>query len=599
MGNINYLQKLSEEQYNAIIRDGNILLTAIPGSGKTRTLTNKVLYEYYDEEYKKIIAITYTNRASEEMEERIISQIGTIPTNIWIGTIHRFCLEFILRKYSRYSEFLSKPFGILGEDDDSKLISELEEKYNVDLYSKIDYSLSINGIPNENRYSDLVKEYYSIQRKNRKINFNLILYESYKLLKENPNISRNISVMIKYLCVDEYQDTQELQYQILSIIYKSSKKFNMFFVGDPNQAIYTGLGGVVKTKSELEFTFDTKFKECLLDKCYRSNQEIINFYSHFSLKQLNMTSSTNEYNNPIIRIDVNTHKDNLITKISRIIKENVEQGIHEKDICIIAPQWFFLYDISNKLRKELPDLKFDAPNIIPLKKDDDSICYKLSKIMLTNYSFNNKNRVLRIMNDIKKQLVDEYNINIEYTSYELLRILFSSETIDTIGTEYLKNSLIYFFEKLHLIDIFYDEIVSYISETNLRLKSYEKYGIENDKLSFEKSLRSKEGIVVSTIHGIKGDEFRVVISFGLLEGYIPHWDSIINTDTAREDSKKLLFVLCSRAKEKLYLFAETGRKRKNGMEYNINEEIKKVVNYNLDTAIDFAEFGIDIFLDES
>lgn len=576
MSNIRYLQKLSEEQYNAVKSEDNILLTAIPGSGKTRTLTNKILYEYSEEEYKKIIAITYTNRASEEMEERIISQIGIIPNNIWIGTIHKFCLEFILRKYSSYSEFLSKPFKIMGEDDDDNLKLELRRKYNVKKFDQIDYTLSIDGIPNEKLYGYLVKEYYDIQRKNRTINFNLILYEAYKMLKDNNNISRNISATIKYLCVDEYQDTQELQYQILSLIYKSSKRFNMFFVGDPNQAIYTGLGGVVKSKKDLEITFDTKFNELLLDKCYRSNQEIIDFYNKFSLKRLNMISCTKEYNNPIISINTKIHKDNLISEIGKIINENLKIGIPEKEICIIAPQWFFLYDVSNKLRMENPELRFDAPNIIPLKKDDENICYKLSKILLTNYSFYNKNRVLIIMNDIKKQLIDEYSLNIEYTTHELLKILFKSKTLDNIGTEYLRKSLINFFSALNLINIFYDEILSYISETMLKIKLYEKYGMEDDKLSFEKSLRSREGIVVSTIHGIKGDEFRVVIAFGLLEGYIPHWDSIFNTDTAREDSKKLLFVLCSRAKEKLYLFAETGRKTTKGDNYKINKEIQEV-----------------------
>lgn len=577
MGNIKYLQKLSKEQYNAIIQEGNILLTAIPGSGKTRTLTNKILYEYSENEYKKLIAITYTNRAAEEMEERIISQMGTIPNNIWIGTIHKFCLEFILRKYSSYSEFLSKPFKILGEEDDNNLKIELREKYNVNKFAQIDYTLSINGIPNEKVYGNLVNEYYDIQRKNRTINFNLILYESYKMLNDNNNISRNVSAMIKYLCVDEYQDTQELQYQILSLIYKSSKRFNMFFVGDPNQAIYTGLGGVVKSKNDLEMVFETEFNECLLDKCYRSNQEIIDFYRKFSLKKLDMISCSREYCNPIININAEIHKDNLISEIGKIIKDNIELGIPEKEICIIAPQWFFLYDVSNKLRMEYPKLNFDAPNIIPLKKDDESICYKLSKILLTNYSYYNKNRVLIIMNDIKKQLIDEYSINIEYSTYELLKILFESETKDNIGTEYLKNSLINFFSALHLIETFYDEIISYISATTIKIKLYEKYGMEDDKLSFEKSLRSREGIVVSTIHGIKGDEFRVVIAFGLLEGYIPHWDSIFNTNTAREDSKKLLFVLCSRAKEKLYLFAETGRKTTKGDNYKINKEIQELL----------------------
>lgn len=573
MGNRLYLQKLNSAQLDAIEIEDNVLLTAIPGSGKTRTLTNKVLYEYCNDEYKKIIAITYTNRASEEMEERIISQIGYIPDNIWVGTIHKFCLDYILRKYSSYSEYLSKPFSILGEDDDKKLIDELMKKYKVDFKTRIDYSLSVNGTPNEKIYYDYVYEYYQIQRESRKINFNLILYESYLLLLNNQNIARNLSSMIKYLCVDEYQDTQELQYNILALIYKASKKFGLFFVGDPNQAIYVGLGGIVKSKFELEQLFNTTFSELTLNECYRSNQKIIDFYSQFALKKIDMLSITEKYNNPEIIINKSISKESLVSHISSIIRKSLSDGISENEICIIAPQWFFLYDISSKLRVELPNVKFDAPNVIPIKKDENSICYKLSKIILANYSFNNKNRIIFIIKEIKKQLNEEYGLNFDYSAYELLQFLFESETSDLIGTDYLQNSLYNFFNKIGIYDLFEQELIDFIEQTKFKIKLYEKYGIEDSRLSFEKSLRSKEGIVVSTIHGIKGDEFRVVIAFGLLNGYVPHWDSILNTHTDKEDSKKLLFVLCSRAKEKLFLFAEQGRKTDSGNDYIINNDL--------------------------
>lgn len=582
MSNDIYLQKLSDNQLEAIKNKNNVLLTAIPGSGKTRTLTNKILYEYEELEYKKIVAITYTNRAAEEMNERIINQLGIIPNNIWIGTIHKFCLEFILRKYSSRSKYLSKPFSILGEDDDDKLKEELKEKYEVYRFDNIDYSLSIDGTPNEKKYYDYVNEYYAIQRTKRSINFNLILYEAYQLLHDNPDICLNLSVIIKYLCVDEYQDTQELQYQILSLIYKATKKFNIFVVGDPNQAIYAGLGGVVKNKTELETCFETKFDELVLDECYRSSQEIIDFYKQFALKEIEMKAFDNNYYGSEIIIEENIQKEELVEKICEIVKQNIERGIPEKEICIIAPQWHFLYDISSKIKQKLPDLKFDAPNIIPLKKDEENICYKLSKLLLTNYSFYNKNRIIHIVKDIKKQLIDEFGINIELSYFEFIKIILSSRTEDVIGTEYLKNSLINIFKNIGLYEEFSYIIDEYIEMTSHKIELYKKWGIEDDRLSFEKSLRSKDGIVVSTIHGIKGDEFRVVIAFGLLRGYVPHWNSIY-ANTEQEDSKKLLFVLCSRAKEKLYLFAERGRKTQKGDELETNKELKQAlinIKYN-------------------
>src|SRR5690554_6536523 len=86
-----HTQTLSEEQTNAVFSNKNVLLTAIPGSGKTRTLINKVLYEYSPDKLEKSIAITYTRRAADEIEDRIVNQIGDMPENIWVGTIHKFC----------------------------------------------------------------------------------------------------------------------------------------------------------------------------------------------------------------------------------------------------------------------------------------------------------------------------------------------------------------------------------------------------------------------------------------------------------------------------------------------------------------------------
>lgn len=574
MNNYKYLQKLNSNQLHVIQQTENVLLTAIPGSGKTRTLTNKILFEFEENEYKKIIAITYTNRAADEMNERIINQLGKVPDNIWIGTIHKFCLEFILRRYSSYSEFLSKPFCILGEQDDNKLKKGLLKKYNISAYEQIDYTLSPSGNPNEKKFYEYVKEYYFIQKKSRKINFDLILYESYKILKNNKNICINISALIKYLCVDEYQDTQELQYQILALIYKSTKKFKMFFVGDPNQAIYTGLGGVVKNKIEMEKIFCVTFKQYKLNDCYRSNQIIIDFYKKYALTNIEMKSATNLYNNPIIYKNINISKGLLIEEIEKIIINSINDGIEENDICIVAPQWILLYDLSSKLHQRMPNVKFDAPNIIPIKKDVENICYKLSELLLSNYSFNNKNTMLNKARDIIKQLEDEYCVNLSLDEYDLLKVIFTSKVENIKGTEYLKKSMINIFDKLNILSIFNSEVEKFIEDTQDNIRFYEKWGIEDSRLSFEKSLRSKEGIVISTIHGIKGDEFRVVIAFGLLEGYIPHWNSIYETKTADEDSKKLMFVLCSRAKERLYLFAENDRYTKTNKLMEVNRDLK-------------------------
>lgn len=576
MKNKKILQKLSDRQFDAITADGNILLVAIPGSGKTRTLTNKILYEFNENDVRNIIAITYTNRGADEMQDRILKQLGFIPDNIWIGTIHKFCLDFIIRKYSRFSKVLSKPFSIIGEDDSRKIKDKLLDKYNLENDYYIDYTFDIFGQIKEIRYKDYVNDYYSELLKNRMIDFNYILYEAYKILNENELVAKQLSHIISLLCIDEYQDTQELQYQILSLIYKQRKDIKLFIVGDPNQAIYTSLGGVVKSREELEMLFSTKFIQKNLSCCYRSHQDIIDFYHNFCLEDFDMKSGTTKYNDPQVEIITDITKNDLISKIKNIILELKKVDIPDNEICILAPQWTFLYEFSNQLRKELPDLKFDAPNIIPLKKDEESIIYKISKILLTKYSFANKSRVLFIVREVKKQLSNEFCINLSYDNFELLKVILECRSTDLKATDYLRTSLTNFFTKIDALNIFNEKIHDFILNTELRIELYKRFGLEDDKLSLERTLRSREGIVISTAHSVKGEEYQAVIAFGVLEGYIPHWNSIYK-NTAREDSKRLLFVISSRAKEKLFLIAEKGRTTKKGDEYLINKDLNELV----------------------
>lgn len=577
------LQKLSTEQRNAVFDENNILLTAIPGSGKTRTLTNKVLKELQEEKNGMVIAITYTRRAANEIKERIHEILGEIPSKAWIGTIHSFCLEFVIRKYGSFSETISKPFTIIGDDDRDRILKELKRKYNINEYAKIDMTLDISGKPKNILYYSFVEEYYEYLLQNQMVDFNYILYETYKMLVKCKRIKNNLSSIIRVICIDEYQDTQELQYQILGLLTNNETNKNIFIVGDVNQAIYSGIGGVIKNRMELEEIFGRPFIERKLTGCYRSNQEVINLYKHFCCEEHIMLSMNKQYINPIIQINSNINKDELISNIANIILDLVDnQNIPPEEICIIAPQWYMLFDFSNKIRQLLPDIPFDAPGIVPLKKDEESIIYKISEILLSNFSFNNKNYLERLANEVIKQFQEEYSINLNIDKKEFLNLCYKAKRNDkVVATEYLKDTLFMVLEKLNIKEFFEEDINNFIQGTIERIKKYEKNGMEDDRIFFEKALRSKKGIVISTAHGVKGEEYRVVIAFALLYGFIPHWDTIYNNSGEAEiEAKKLLYVIASRAKEKIYLFSESGRTKRNGEEYTITPVLLDVIKNN-------------------
>lgn len=149
------------------------------------------------------------------------------------------------------------------------------------------------------------------------------------MVSDKKFIAENVSGIIKTILVDEYQDTNELQYKILSSVVMADKKIQVTFVGDTDQAIYGGLGGVAKTCDELQKEFGIKFQERELDGCYRSTQRIVDYYSNFQLKSM------------------------MIQAVSDIKDET------------------------------LPDVKFDAPDITPIKYDPMNVFYLISKLLFT------------------------------------------------------------------------------------------------------------------------------------------------------------------------------------------------------------------------
>ena len=279
------LKSLNDVQKNICKSEKNFILIACPGSGKTRVITHRLAYIVASNEnsQKLNIALTYTNRAAKEIEKRI-DEMNINTSSIWTGTIHQFCLNFIIRPYSMYDEYLSKGYKIIDE--------YVEELY----YKKIAEELNVKYKYVNELYENeiVISEFKKSLIKNKEINFDMILELSLKLLTNHNFISENISNIIRSIHVDEYQDTNEKQYLILSELIKSNLNINILFVGDINQAIYSNIGGIAKSSKEIKELFPINFEEITMSKCYRSTQRIIDYYSHFELFKTNSISNSND-----------------------------------------------------------------------------------------------------------------------------------------------------------------------------------------------------------------------------------------------------------------------------------------------------------------
>lgn len=572
-----FLNELNTQQRQVCIDEGNILLKACPGSGKTRTLTYKLAYlvEKYIASQKLNIAITYTNRAADEIKERL-ERIEISENKVWVGTIHQFCLEFIIRPYTMYHKRLRKGYHIIDEYVTKQYIEEIIEELGIDIgYSK----------PFE--YPEILEKYQKKLLDEKEIDFNDILSISFDLISDKKFIAENISGIIRTILVDEYQDTNELQYKILSSIVRADKKIQVTFVGDTDQAIYGGLGGVAKTCDELQKEFGVKFLERKLDGCYRSTQRIVDYYSYFQLKGMKIQAVSDIKDEIGCLIYDNTiNKSELFEKIACIVKNELSKGIPETEICIIAPQWWLLFPLSKKMKDLLPNVKFDAPDITPIKYDPMNIFYLISKLLFTESGIRITSRK-RVANEIIEILTEEYKIRLseQIDSYRVLKVINSIYPTNENGIAYLQEAITKF-----LVGIGIELSI----EASL-YKAYEdfmeriKYRVKNNHLStdidvFRQCFKEKEGVVINTFHGVKGEEYTTVIAFGILKGYIPHWDIIINKpiDYQKNETKKLLYVVCSRAKKNLFLFSEQGRTTQKGAPLLSTDEILEI-DYEYDS----------------
>lgn len=567
-GDLNY------EQVSAINELDNVFLVACPGSGKTRTLTYKVALELsrVEDPKKWVVAITYTHRAADEIRERI-EILGVNTSQLWIGTIHAFCLEWILKPYGLYHEKLNHGFKIVNSYDSEEIISQLCSKFSTE-YSTIKFAncnhyYTPRGIVltsargNELLVKQILSEYHNHLEENRQIDFEQILYFTYEILFKNNRIAELLSKLFSYILIDEYQDTKEIQYSIVaSIMNVNPNDVKAFVVGDPNQAIYGSLGGYAITRQALESLTGVPFTPMSLDKNYRSSSRIVDYFRKYQVStSATIAEGENKDYQSLITYDQATHKDELVEKISMHIEFSIQKlGILEKEICIIGPWWMHLAALTRKLVNRLPECSFDGPGLIPFSRDTDNFWYKLAQIILTEPSPNIYVKRLRWASDILYDMELAQVYVQEITPKKLLKSVNNISLDETDGLAYLRSFFDALFQELEIDFTIYpmlkEHYEAFFNSTQNRIDRLrnENSLFATDIVSFRKVFKPRTGIKVSTIHGVKGGEYDVVISFGLLQDIVPNFN-----DDSVASANKLLYVIASRSRKNLHLISESGR----------------------------------------
>ncbi len=433
---------------------------------------------------------------------------------------------------------------------------------------------------------EVVEQYHAQLLQKRLIDFDMVLSIAYQLLQKQPEIPKTLAAIIKLLCIDEYQDTQDLQYGILSAIVRASHNATrVFVVGDKDQAIYTSLGGIAKTLDEVKVEFGLAvLQHYELSGNYRSTQRIVDFSSHFQDGDYQIKSRA-EYAEEYGTITFNNrdvHKDALAERIASLVTWHLDAGVSANEICILAPTWRLITSLGRKLIGLLPTVDLDAPGLSPLRYQRDSVWFKLARLFLSDPIPARYRTRLRWAADFVHAFEQELGHELDDNQREPRRILRSCNSIQSDvkeGIAYLEDVFSQFITAMEVEIGQYPTLLlswnGFFDGARDRLDNA-GYDLDIDVESPKKMFRHPAGLVVNTCHGVKGEEYTVVICFGVLRGNIPHWQRIYDDDTdEREDARRLLFVISSRARKHLHLFAEDGRRTKSGYDYETTKELEE------------------------
>lgn len=531
---------------------GNTIVSASPGTGKTKTLVARAQRKMEMMPQNQCLAlITYTNAGADEISSRLI----TNETNVFVGTIHRFCLEFILRPFGwiynwdkpkiiTYDEL--NEFVELNEDIDfgDSPIDELNKiKHQLD--GKLDNSVDWKNIKSLEYVAEL---YYDFLKVKKAIDFNEILYRSYKIISENDFVIKSLSCKFYEISVDEFQDTNIFQYEILKAINIKSK-CTFFLVGDEKQKIYKFAGAIDDAFQNASNDFNAPIEE--LDVTYRSTSNIINTYSSLFDKHPDLKNES-KYNKVDYKIIIKeTNNDNNNAVIESIVRQLIDKfKMPLSEIAILTTSWMDAFLISRHLRQNYHVVGLGA---LPHRSVNSSTFNLIRSI--SRFSLSPTIRNLRIIRR-----------NIEFHALE------NNFLSDEKELTYWTNTLVSKIEKINmgillieglneLRELFnlvfkyehsdFTEITSNIREEEAKMWTLEKYF---------KTLSGFDGITVNTIHQSKGLEYESVILNGISEGRIPHqvwnWEKRIReplTNGSLENGRTLLYVGMSRAKRVLVL----------------------------------------------
>ncbi len=613
---------LNKEQYEgATTVEGQLLILAGAGSGKTRVLTYRMAHMIEDLGIPpyKILAITFTNKAAKEMKDRVSSLVGEKAEDMWISTFHSTCVR-ILRREIQHLGYKSS-FTIYDSSDQKTLITECMKSLNINdkdiqakeiigkigrakdkMQSAESYKREHESNFRENKIADVYVMYQKKLKENNAMDFDDLIFKTVELFKKNPDVLEFYQRKFQYIMVDEYQDTNGAQYELVKLL--AAKNKNICVVGDDDQCIYAWRGADITNILDFEKDYPDA-KVIKLEQNYRSKGNILDAANvviannaHRKAKALR-TEQESGNKIKIYRAFNDTAEGDFVSKTIADLKHS--EGRKNEDFAIL-----YRTNAQSRIFEETLRRRGIAYKIVggtrfyDRKEIKDLISYL--KVLVNPQDDISLKRIINVpkrsIGDATVQKVQAFADDFELNLWDALSEARSIPTLTPRNASCIEK----FMELMDQFVLLKETVpVSTLIESILKdtgyLESLEKSGeiedksrIENlkelvsDAVDFEKSSEDKsleaylekvslvqdtdkledeeegEGsVVLMTIHSAKGLEFPVVFMVGMENGLFPSVTDMDKEDQM-EEARRLCYVAITRAKESLYLTSAEVRK---------------------------------------
>ena len=628
------IESLNNKQKEAVLNtEGPCLVIAGAGSGKTKVLTHKIAYLLQEKNIEpwNILAITFTNKAANEMKERIENIVGEVAKDLWMGTFHSICVR-ILRKYIDRIGF-DKSFLIFDTSDQRTLIKECMKALNIDdkMFTDRSVQAEISNGKNEmlepkaygvkyagdfrrEKIATIYDMYQKRLKENNAIDFDDIINFTIKILTENPDVLEYYTNKFKYVLVDEYQDTNKAQFMLVSLF--ASKYGNITVVGDNDQGIYSFRGADITNILNFEKDFPGT-KIIKLEQNYRCTGNILKTANAVIKHNENkydkkLWTQNDEGTLPQIYCGDDEYDEaNYIVRQINHLK--IEEYYKYSDFTVLYRMNSQSRAIEDVLSRErIPYKIVGGQKFYERKEIKDIIAY-----LRLIYNLNDNISLRRIINEPKRGIGKTSLDNIaeisEQTGQSMYSIIKNAENYGMQRVAKNAKEFTEIIEELReksdkvLISELVKEILNktgYIkalelektTEAESRIENLQEFltvAIEFEEESAENTLaeflegitlasdvdnmeENDEKVTLMTLHSAKGLEFPTVFLVGMEEGIFPGYKSI-GEPKELEEERRLFYVGITRAKEHLFLTCAKHRTIFGSTSYNqISRFVKEI-----------------------